>query len=269
MKGLGLGFKIMLLASLLVALTAGSLIFLSYRTAYADLENKIGTRLQAIASTGALLLSGDKHEMIKGEQDEKKPAFQELRKILRQIKKSNNLSTEVYTFRKVDDKTLKFVVMTNQKPYIGHTYQMKKEMKPAFDEGKGSRTKIFYDQHGAWISAYAPIRNAAGKVVGILDVDVKLKTFKAQLWKKTQVLLLDSLVVLILSLLLSFLMSRTLVKQLRYLRDVTKNISLGQMDQKIKVSSSDEVGQLAESLERMRESLKVAMEMIADDDDDD
>ena len=34
------------------------------------------------------------------------------------------------------------------------------------------------------------------------------------------------------------------------------------MDRSIKIKSKDEVGELAESLERMRVSLKMAMEMI-------
>jgi methyl-accepting chemotaxis protein len=67
---------------------------------------------------------------------------------------------------------------------------------------------------------------------------------------------------MVLGILLSFLLSRRLVKNLGYLTDVTRKISTGMMDRSIKVTSKDEVGELAESLERMRVSLKMAMDMI-------
>jgi HAMP domain-containing protein len=53
-----------------------------------------------------------------------------------------------------------------------------------------------------------------------------------------------------------------MVKDLRYLSDITEKISTGMMERSIKIKSKDEVGELAESLERMRISLKMAMEMI-------
>ncbi|MBK05124.1 MAG: hypothetical protein CL920_39480 [Deltaproteobacteria bacterium] len=268
MKKLGLGIKIMLLAFLLIVISAGSLIYLSYRTAYKDLEKQIGMRLQAIASTSALMLDGDQHEQIRGEKAAKSAAFLAMRKKLREVKKANGLDTDILTYRPVDGRTLKFVLMTNEKPFIGHTYQIKQEMKPTLSEGKPGFTKIFKDQHGEWISGYAPIRNSKGKIVGLVEVDAKLKTFQEKLSMKVRPLLVDSVVILLIGLILSFLLSRGLIGQLLYLRDVTEKISLGQMDQKIEVSTDDEVGQLAQSLERMRESLKVAMEMIAEDDDD-
>jgi methyl-accepting chemotaxis protein len=75
-------------------------------------------------------------------------------------------------------------------------------------------------------------------------------------------LLIISAIILVIGILLSFLLSRRLVKDLRYLSDITEKISTGMMERSIKIKSKDEVGELAESLERMRISLKMAMEMI-------
>lgn len=267
MKRIGLGFKIMVFTFLLLVVTAGILIYFSYTSAYADLEKAIGLRMEAIAVTGALMIDGDLHDQIKSEADKDSEAFKTLQKILRDIEDKNNINTPVYTFRR-EDEQLKFIVMTQEKTFIGDTYSIRKEMWPALNDGKVVHTSIYTDVNGDWISAYAPIYDSKGNPSGLLVIDTKLPDFQKQLQEKTKRLGIISLVIIILSILVSFLLSRGLVKKLRYLSDITEKISTGMMDRSIKISSSDEVGQLAKSLERMRVSLKMAMEMIAEKDEE-
>jgi nitrogen fixation/metabolism regulation signal transduction histidine kinase len=68
-----------------------------------------------------------------------------------------------------------------------------------------------------------------------------------------------SLVVVIL---VTSMYSRTIVKPIVYLIDVADRISLGDLDTKIEIRSSDEVGMLAESFNRMQESLRAAIERL-------
>jgi methyl-accepting chemotaxis protein len=261
MKKIGLGFKIMVFTFLVVVTTAGILIYFSYRTSYSDLEKSLGERLEAIAATGALMIDGDLHDQIKTNADANTEAFKKLQKILRDIKKKNNINTPVYTFRREQGK-VKFIVMTQEKTFIGDTYDIREEMWPALNEGKTNHTKIYRDEHGEWLTAYAPIYDSNGGISGILDVDIKLETFLQELQTKRNRLLIISAIILAVGILLSYLLSRRLVKDLRYLSDITEKISTGMMDRSIKIKSKDEVGELAQSLERMRISLKMAMEMI-------
>jgi HAMP domain-containing protein len=263
MKPFGLGIKIMLFTFLLLVITAAILIYFSYLTSYADLEYAIGRRLEAIAATGALMIDGDLHDQIKNPADAQSDAFKQLQKVLKHIKRKNNLKEEIYTFRREGGK-LKFIVMSHDKPFIGDTYDIRPEMWPVLNNGKTSFTKIFRDEHGIWLSAYAPILDSGGSISGILDVDIELTTFQKELQQKVNRLVIISAVILISAMLLSFLLSRGLVRKLRYLSDITKTISTGMMDRSIAIKSKDEVGELAESLERMRISLKMAMEMIAE-----
>lgn len=68
-----------------------------------------------------------------------------------------------------------------------------------------------------------------------------------------------SLVVVIL---VTSMYSRTIVRPIVYLTDVADRISLGDLDTKIEIRSSDEVGMLAESFNRMQESLRAAIERL-------
>ncbi len=261
MKKMSMGLKISLFTFLSLMITASVFIYFSYRTAYLDLEEAIGQRLEAIAVTGAMMLDGDLHSQIKTEADADTEAFKKLQKVLRNIKDKNNLGTPVYTFR-LEGEQLKFVTMTQEKTYIGDTYTIRQEMWPVIKEGKSAHTKIFKDVHGEWISAYAPIYDSNGNFTGFLDVDIHLDHFQERLREKLQPLIIVGILILVLATTLSFFLSRRLVKDLRYLTDVTEKISTGLMDRTIEVKSKDEIGDLAKSLERMRISLKLAMEMI-------
>ena len=61
---------------------------------------------------------------------------------------------------------------------------------------------------------------------------------------------------------MSFVLARRVTRKLVYLTSVTEKISLGKLNQPISVPGRDEVAKLANSLERMRESLRLASEMI-------
>ncbi|MCP5104930.1 MAG: HAMP domain-containing protein [bacterium] len=266
MKRIGLGFKIMVFTFLILVIAAGTLIYFSYKTAYDDLEKSVGMRLEGIAVTGALMLEGDLHDQIKTNDDAGTEAFKKMQKILRDIQVKNNIKTPVYTFRREGEK-VKFIVMTQEKTYIGDPYTIRDEMLPTLNEGKSSHTGIYKDVHGSWVSAYGPIYDSRGHLSGILDIDMNLEDFLVELREKTKRLIVISAVILAAAILLSFLLSRGLVSKLRYLTDITEKISTGQMERTIKIKSRDEVGDLAESLERMRVSLKMAMEMIDEKDE--
>lgn len=282
MKHIGLGAKLILLTTFVVLLTSAGLIYFSYQSSYKQLEESIGIRLQSIAATSALMLNGkqgDYHTQIDIENSDRKirqkqsktKSFKELRAILRTIQKTNGLEEAIYTFR-FSEGTLKFTAMTQKNTYIGDPYKTKDfrakaSAHKAFQDRKATRTGIYRSPNGVWISGHAPFFTSTGKVAGVLAIDIRFETFQKELWAKITRQLLVSLGILIFGLILSVFFSRKLVKRLDYLRASAETISLGELDKSIQIDSHDELGQLAQSLERMRESLKVAMSMLDEDDD--
>lgn len=269
---MGLSSKILLLTTCVVLLTAGTAIFLAYRTANQSLQYAVGTRLAGIAATGALMLNGDMHDKIQYDKDASLPEFLQLRKTLRQIKQANHLDTEVYTLRKLsDDRAMKFVVMSNPKSFIGDSYKPPREVQSAMVEAvaqkKSTYTGIYRSENGWWITAYAPIFNSKQQLSGLLNIDHKLVSFYQQLWQTVLPLFLLCGLVLAFGLFLSFIFARRLVQRLQYLNKITEEVSLGITNHVISVDTEDEVGELANSLERMRVSLEHAMKLIDKDDD--
>ncbi len=272
-KNMGLSTKIILMVVFVVLLTAGSSIYLAYRNASEALQESVGVRLEGIAATAALMIDGDLHDKVRREEDAKKPAFLKLRAILRKIRTANHLETDVYTLRRISEKrALKYVVMSNETPFVGDSYTLPALVRPTYNKvsklHKTGYTGIYRSANGWWITAYAPILNSKGKLSGVLSVDTKLTTYQAELRAKITPLLVNSSVLLMFGLLLGFFFSNRLVRRLRKLTELTEQMSLGQSTEAIPITSTDEVGQLARALNRMWESLRRALELLDDDDDD-
>ena len=260
--------KFALFTSILCIVVIAGISFLSYLTARDQLEERLGERLEAVVCSGVLGLDGTLHDTIsvEGDKDSRNQQAQSepfiaMRDHLRKLKLVNELSEDIYTFRQVGN-MLHFVVMTNDKPYIGDQYEIRPEMLPTLKDGKPTRTGLYSDDHGHWLSAYAPIFDRDGNISGLLEADIKVEEFEALLNKEAMMLFFKGCAVGLLAVLLSFLLAGTITNKINYLTDITEKISLGKMDTPIKVEGKDEVARLSASLERMRESLKIAAELM-------
>lgn len=108
----------------------------------------------------------------------------------------------------------------------------------------------------------SPLR-VRGKFLGGVLMEISTRDVMRQLieYQKIFILLivLDSLVLIVFG---SFLLSRVLVKPLKDLAGLTKRISQGDLDQTIEVASTNEIGQLVQSFNRMTEQLREKQKKI-------
>lgn len=131
-----------------------------------DIQAKVD-ELGSIASEAAGAIDGDAHAQITGIEH---PAFLAARHVLRDTVDRHRLVSPVYTLAPEGTGT-KFVVMTNEVPYFGHTYLLHDEMRPVFDRGESSQKGVYGDDHGYWVSVYAPIKTKDGRVVALVELD--------------------------------------------------------------------------------------------------
>lgn len=71
-----------------------------------------------------------------------------------------------------------------------------------------------------------------------------------------------TVIVLIILLVVIYLYSRSVIRPIRYLSEVADKISMGDLDTPIQTEMKGEVAVLADSIERMRESVKAAIERL-------
>ncbi|MCO4772683.1 MAG: HAMP domain-containing protein [Deltaproteobacteria bacterium] len=158
--------------------------------------------LESIASELAALVDADAHERIVGSDDATGADFLRLRRSLRAAAERRDLTSPVYTLRKVSESEVEFVVMTNPTPYIGDRYPLRDAMRPVLEAGERGRTGIYGDDHGRWVSAYAPVKAADGTVVALVEVDQPANALRSELARlRLQALLAAVVLALILAVL--------------------------------------------------------------------
>ncbi len=69
-------------------------------------------------------------------------------------------------------------------------------------------------------------------------------------------------VAVIMGMIVALYLSNTLTKQLLYLTGAADKISMGDLESIVRLDASDEIGDLAQAIERLRESLKAAIERL-------
>lgn len=128
------------------------------------------TFVRSAAGTAALALSGDDLARIKTNADAATPEFQRVRAILESVRKINHLTErEVYILRPLDAAgSTEFVAMLQAQTFIGDRYTIRAENRAAFlagwSSGEPTATAPYRDEHGEWISGYAPIFDRAARL---------------------------------------------------------------------------------------------------------
>jgi two-component system NtrC family sensor kinase len=136
--------------------------------------------------------------------------------------------------------------------------RLSEEVKKAvLDEGKSWNDRAFVVKDW-YITAYEPIKNIDNKIIGILYVGTLEKPYldiaNRVMFTFT---ILASLCVIFLLIILYFSTTR-IIKPLQSMVIATQEIAKGELDHKVEVRSTDEIGHLAASFNQMTEKLKAA-----------
>jgi len=107
-----------------------------------------------------------------------------------------------------------------------------------------------------YITAYEPIRNVNNKIIGILYVGI-LEQKYADIKSRTIVVFLAiTLTGALVSMMLSYLISRKISGSVRKLVAASKEVAHGNLDMKVEIRSKDELSELADSFNLMASALK-------------
>ncbi|MDT3698236.1 MAG: methyl-accepting chemotaxis protein [Thermincola sp.] len=233
--------------------------YLSYSKAKKALEDQLGHRLVSIASTGSLMIDGDAHATLKTPQDEGTEVYKEIKAKLQHIRDINK-ATYVYTLAPKNEEKVIFVVdaatgedMSN----LGDEYDLEPEIQKALQGQTVYTEEMYTDQWGTFKTGYAPIKNSQGQTVATLAVDISaqqvLDEEKALLNRYYYAGGIALLVGIVLSILFSGYLTRPIRKMVKSMQDIAD--MQGDLTQEIKVSSHDEIGDLAGQFNRMLANL--------------
>jgi len=123
--------------------------------------------------------------------------------------------------------------------------------------------KAIYNEDGCYLSA-CHSHSPEQRTLGVLDVIVSLDNMNMLIGNyRNKIVLLTVLLLLSVSLTITFSIHRLVNRPLKSLLTQTKRLSRGDLDALLKIKSGDEMGELSEAFNQMTTSLKSArMEVI-------
>ena len=157
-------------------------------------------------------------------------------------------------------------IIASRKPDLINKISSDPPMKKAMETGEMSAE---IDKSGNFLTTaykrmtlYSPLWHQ-GKIIGGVQMEVPIGDLMMRLIESRRVILvtviLDAIVLIVFG---SFLLSRVLVKPIKDLLRLTQKISDGDFSQKIDVTSTNEIGQLIGSFNRMIERLSENQESL-------
>ncbi len=163
---------------------------LFYRQARQAVEEQLYEMLLHTALAAATTIDGDQHlSFKKGEEDTLK--YQKAIEPLVRIQRTNPKIKFIYTFTLKEGKIFFILDATppgdndgdgvEDKSYIWDEYpQAEPEMFAVIEKGTPQVTGILPSPWGYYVSAYVPLRNSRGEIVGALGVDMAADTYRAE-----------------------------------------------------------------------------------------
>ncbi len=156
----------------------------------------------------------------------------------------------------------------NKKDNIfGHKYTIIDDNSQAFlrcvNEKKTVSTGLYEDEHGQWISAYAPILNSQDDVVAVLEIDFDIKTFIGDARKATYRNLIVLGIASVASLLIALLVGHLLTRRIKHLQREVKKVRSGNLHITLHPKGgNDEISDLEGAVDHMLVRLRERLHMI-------
>jgi serine phosphatase RsbU (regulator of sigma subunit) len=142
-------------------------------------------KLNGVARTLALQIDGDAHQKLYNKYKSKDEisetnqdsVYEAIHHQLLKAQLQNKIGTDIYTlvFNETNN-NFEFGVTSGITPYYRHNWLKFKPEHVSYYQ-KGYSIRPYLDEHGSWLSAFAPLKNSNGDVVAILQVDQEFDPF--------------------------------------------------------------------------------------------
>lgn len=268
-RRLGLKAQLMIQSLVVILITGIGISVFLVSTAQKKLM-EIGTNeALAMATASETTIDGNKLEKI-GPGDEDNDNYSTIVKNLNKVKKGSDI-VFMYTLKDEGDKVT-YVVDTDPdketRTAIGdENKDMTKEARQQLAEGKPYSTGEIYDtEWGTFLTAYVPVENKSGDVVGILAADFDAKVVVnavKELRIKTGIILGA---VVIAGILISYLVTQRMVRNIKKVGDKLYDIvnSDGDLTQEVVIHSGDEFEIIGNYVNELLRYIRQVVSNIAD-----
>ncbi len=256
--------KLQILLVLLVGVSCGLLVFLSLRKANRLAFELIQEKVLTLVVSTAPRVDGEKVVRLVSPEQDGSPLYEEVAASLREVLAANGTGAL----------PVRFLYLIRPLPDGGWEYVVDAETDPASKSRLGDRVEFAHadekpvlgqarvdeefarDSFGTWLSAFAPVHNAAGEPVAMLGADIASQRIQTLLRRLLVGDLFAMLVALGLAAALAAWLSGKVTRPLTELQEFVRGIGRGDFSSRLRLERKDEFGELAEAINQMAEGLE-------------
>ncbi len=261
--------------AIVALVVAGAMGVAAYEFRKRQLVSDFQTFVRGVAGTAALSLHGEDIAAVHDNADTTAPAFTRPKNVLARVRDINGLSdrevtvlrpTSADSFSERGDGQTEFVVMLQPEVCVGSPYMIPAQNRAAIGDawknGEPRSTGLYTDEHGSWISGYAPIMDAAGKPVAIVQVDAELTRLMAKLHSEQLLALAIGAGAFALAMAPGLLLAGSVTRGLRRLSEGIRRFQAGDYESRVSISTHDEIREVGEVFNDMIVSLAERLALL-------
>lgn len=255
---------------ILILVIASMTIFYTYKSSKSALKESVREQLKSVAAIIAVSIDGDAMSRLKAG-DEEKASFINARNTMRKLLKSYEDLKYVYTYKKNGSGKVVFLVdadygFSDDAAGLMEIYEDTTEEMINGLNATSVDAELTTDKWGTFMSGYAPVKDSKGNIVAAVGVDMLAEKVLAR-----QKLVFGTIYTVIaisiaIAGIIILIFSMTIIRDVKKLNKIAEDVSTGHLDGQIDIKRKDEIGELADSFNRMLMSLKI-MRMDLDDKD--
>lgn len=267
-----LKLKMIVIFSSLILLSGIITSYVSFQTSQNVITSSLGDQALSISENAVKVIDMERYDEISLESGETGYYF-ELRESLNKIRETNGL-VYLYTMsRQEKGGEFEYFYMVDGMPkdtddasVIGEVEDGVGEyplLVKAFETGKSQVGELTYsEEYGALVSAYIPIKSDSGEIIGILGADLDASMVYSSLQASKEKLIWLTVGIVLLSIILIFITTLSLVNPLKHLAEKVELIGKGDLTVTIESKRKDEIGSLTDSFNQMLQELKKMIGVI-------
>jgi len=263
-----LGIKITVFFLITVLSASFLLSYIQYLKSYNIITKNVADKAYSIAKEASKEIDIKEFVKLQTIEDEKKDSYKKMQEKLNYIRKFSG-AKYIYTMRKASDGNFMYVIDGNtseESSHIGDIENTTTELEKAWSGEAYIEDKI--ENCGEWgilISAYYPLKDNQGNVIGILGVDYDAESTYLDLQKlKSANYIIFTLFTLVI-VVLGIAFSHSITKPLKRMAAIAQKVSNFDLQvETIAVKGEDEIAQLANSINIMVSNLRNIISQTSD-----
>ena len=221
------GFTIRLVLIIVALLLATNILLgvILVNNSRTTMKSLIDNRMLDIAKTSSAMINGDELEKLKKE-DKGTPEYQRVNDTLAKFQENIDLRY-IYGIRDMGNGEFTFTVdPTIEDPgEFGEPVVATEALKNASKGTASVDVEAYEDAWGKFYSAYSPVFNSEGKVVGIIAVDFAADWYEEQMSKQGYIIIINSILAILVGVILVIFVTGQMRRRIQHIMDEIADVA--------------------------------------------